>query len=66
MSAKIMLRWGRLACTFFADVLGNAFIFLTVLTLFKFNKQLNRKRECVKYFDIKDINKKCRVKTKQI
>ena len=57
MSAKIMLRSGRLACTFLADVKGNAFIFLTVLTLLKFNKKLNRKRECVKYFDIKDINK---------
>ena len=34
-----------------------AFIFLTVLTLLKFNKQLNRKRECIKYFDIKDVSK---------
>ena len=34
-----------------------AFIFLTVLTLFKFNIQLNRKHECVKYFDIKDVSK---------
>ena len=34
-----------------------AFIFLTVLTLLKFYKQLNRKHECVKYFDIKDFSK---------
>ena len=34
-----------------------AFIFLTVLTFLKFNKQLNKKRECFRYFDIKDFSK---------